>query len=946
VPVNSIVAPSRAEPVPFKPTSPSGTLYHVAALAVILLSFAVRVYRLGAVGLEFDEAFSIRTAASSLSNIIHVVATYEPHPPFYYSFLHFWYPVFGSSEFSLRMPTVIANVLTIVVLMRLADSLGWRWPGILAALLFAVNPNQVWYAQEARMYTPVACFGIIAVYFALRTARCNRQRDLAGYVGFMLLALYTHYYAIFLGIFINLLVLSLLWFDGERALPERQVRVRRWLIAQVVVALFYLPWLVYAYRISLYYTRSPIQLPELIWIVWLTLTQFSVGTSVAQPLADRLSLGFLAVLGVGIWGLARPQRGKAFPFGQRSRPLLLVLGYLLLPLTLGFFVSFFRSMFQTRYFLVSAPAFFLLLGIGVAQFFRVNRLLGAAVLVFLVAAQLNSLNNYFFDPRYNKSEPSEAIQRVAQLATAGDGVILDGWDQVNQFWYYHDLSNREPAPGYVVPLSGPQGWSKTFPEIDRIMTHHQGVWLLTYTAPEVDAGRLVETYLAKNYFPVVSLPIITNQISYYVAAPTSPPNVTPLGDSCNNELLLESLASYQTTVRAGAILPLTLRWKAIHAISRDYGVSWRLEDAQGHTVLQRDSQPSSGFAPTPEWSADQQVSDRYGMPLPANLPPGTYTVDILVFNRASGQECVFKHGAKSTTEPLIPVLTIHVLDRPPLRSIAPTRPSHPQVESYGGITLAGYDLDPGPYRPGDTLAPRLYWKVNQTLTGDAIATVRLVDETGAVVTTERQALGGTQFPTSHWQSGREVATYLGVVIPPRATSGTYRLMVSLNGRDIVSTGLADIGPIPIVARPHTFQPPPIDHALQATFGGEISLLGYQSTPEPGATIGPDSRLELTLVWRDLRPIPGQYKVFTHLVGPDGKIYGQEDSIPLAGRAPTDSWIPREILSDHYSLRLAANAPPGVYQLVVGFYNPDNGARLPVTGRQTDMLTIATYRAGA
>jgi hypothetical protein len=51
---------------------------------------------------------------------------------------------------------------------------------------------------------------------------------------------------------------------------------------------------------------------------------------------------------------------------------------------------------------------------------------------------------------------------------------------------------------------------------------------------------------------------------------------------------------------------------------------------------------------------------------------------------------------------------------------------------------------------------------------------------------------------------------------------------------------------------------------------------------------------------------------------------------LAGAAPTTTWLPGEIIADAYSLPLPADLPAGEYRLIVGFYNPTTGERLPTT----------------
>jgi hypothetical protein len=74
-----------------------------------------------------------------------------------------------------------------------------------------------------------------------------------------------------------------------------------------------------------------------------------------------------------------------------------------------------------------------------------------------------------------------------------------------------------------------------------------------------------------------------------------------------------------------------------------------------------------------------------------------------------------------------------------------------------------------------------------------------------------------------------------------------------------------------------------------------------------------------------------YTTFVHLIAPGGELVAQGDSQPFAGQYPTTDWQPGETLADPYVLQLGRGFRPGTYSLRVGLYNPDDGARLPVSG---------------
>ena len=122
----------------------------VAVLLVVVLGAVLRLYQLGSQPLWVDEATSLRFARQSLSGLWSWSTIVDPgNPPLYYSLLHGWL-VFGDSEATLRFMSVVFGVLTIPLVYILGRTIRDHRLGIVGALLFAISPFQVWYAQEAR----------------------------------------------------------------------------------------------------------------------------------------------------------------------------------------------------------------------------------------------------------------------------------------------------------------------------------------------------------------------------------------------------------------------------------------------------------------------------------------------------------------------------------------------------------------------------------------------------------------------------------------------------------------------------------------------------------------------------------------------------------------------------------------------------------------------------
>ena len=118
---------------------------------------------------------------------------------------------------------------------------------------------------------------------------------------------------------------------------------------------------------------------------------------------------------------------------------------------------------------------------------------------------------------------------------------------------------------------------------------------------------------------------------------------------------------------------------------------------------------------------------------------------------------------------------------------------------------------------------------------------------------------------------------------------------------------------------------PVPEAPVAIFGdNQIALLNA----EPVGSPTPGGQIQLLTRWQALRPLDQDYTVFFHAMGPDGKRWGQQDTMPQNGKLLTSSWQPGQIIEDQYQLTLAADAPVSSdYRYLLGLYQWQTGARL-------------------
>ena len=134
-----------------------------------------------------------------------------------------------------------------------------------------------------------------------------------------------------------------------------------------------------------------------------------------------------------------------------------------------------------------------------------------------------------------------------------------------------------------------------------------------------------------------------------------------------------------------------------------------------------------------------------------------------------------------------------------------------------------------------------------------------------------------------------------------------------------------------------------EHTPLARLGEGISLEAAQ-IPDRLPT---DGRLPVTLFWSAERPLAKDYTVFVHVLGPDGRMVGQWDQVPAAGKAPTSGWTPGELIADEYRVPVRAGLGGGPVRVYVGMYDPTTGTRLdaisanPVSDRRLLVQTVQT-----
>jgi mannosyltransferase len=398
-------------------------------ILLLLLAFAWRIVGLTEQSFWRDEVDVIYLSIRPLPETMSMFISPAQNGPLYYLLIRPWLHLVGSSEFALRYTSVLAGTLAVPLLWQTARRL---LPGdrrfdlgnvpLLAALFLAVNPYQIWYGQEAKMYALIMCTTLLSSWSWLEAMRLGGGRRWFLYLLVTSLSIYTHLMTALI------LPLHLVWF--LLAWPLNRQRWRGYAATLVGFILPYLPliWWQWHYLTTLDYETGYRFTPfsEVVQILLLNHTRGALATIWYVWLIPFFFLGLVGILvGYPEMIARRQDRSPLLPLGAASR-LALVISWLILPVLFIHGVSLIKPIFVDRYVIWIASAFVMLLALGV----QVVRHSGGRW-ANLLAALLVSYTLIFwgwttwqqtFTPA--KTELRQAINYVADHRTASDLLIL------------------------------------------------------------------------------------------------------------------------------------------------------------------------------------------------------------------------------------------------------------------------------------------------------------------------------------------------------------------------------------------------------------------------------------------------------------------------------------------------------------------------------------------
>lgn len=218
-------------------------MWRAGVAAVVIAAAALRFAGLGSV-LWYDE---IVTLVESARRPFIEVVTYFPDVnvhPFYSVLAHASLEVFGDSAWSLRLPAALFGIASVLMAYVLAARWSPRVEAWAAAAVLAFSYQHIWFSQNARGYTMMGFFALLATYFLIRAATTDQKSNLFFYALTSAAGVYTHLTMAFV-VAGHALVLVIGKAAGWRAAdrPDLRPLLAAWTGAAVLSLALYAPFI-------------------------------------------------------------------------------------------------------------------------------------------------------------------------------------------------------------------------------------------------------------------------------------------------------------------------------------------------------------------------------------------------------------------------------------------------------------------------------------------------------------------------------------------------------------------------------------------------------------------------------------------------------------------------------------------------------------------------------
>ena len=410
-----------------------------------------------------------------------------------------------------------------------------------------------------------------------------------------------------------------------------------------------------------------------------------------------------------------------------------------------------------------------------------------------------------------------------------------------------------------------------------------------------------------------------------------------------DEFVLLGYDSLPVNVSSGDRFEVRTYWRALEPGGPDYGVTMNVMDAEGRRWSGGDVRPPRWHRippPTGEWMPDEYALVALSVPLRPGTPPGAYSVEVVAFDRNTLLPLTAYDSGGTAIGPAIQLgrVSVNAPRRPP--DVDEMDLADHLMAELGPLSLLDAHLDRREAAPGDPVLWSSLWRALEKPSDDLWVRLTLSHPDGSTAASFDLAPAVAWHPTWVWQKDDVWLGQHQLRLPAHLDSGSYIWLLQLcqtAGGACREVGPeVNVGSLTVAAPTRLWTSPTLDIDTDVELGGVVTLLGANLEPNV-ATLSPGTTVTVTLVWQATSEMEVSYRVFLHLVGPDGALVAQSDSEPVNWTRPTTGWAVREIILDGRELAIPESVHPGRFSLRAGLYTTDAGRLTASDG--TDGVTI-------
>ncbi len=444
----------------------SNFIWFVLWSLTLLFGFKYLTTGSGHESLWFDESYSAAVSKHTIPEIWNITIG-DSHPPLYFMILRIFTLVFGRTEASLRLLSVVGIILLAALGMGPIRRAFGKFTGWIYGAIVLIVPMSLSMGQEARMYTLAAFFVTGAAVYGYLCQEKGKIFDFVMLGAFSVGAAYTHYFSLLAVTIANVLLFLQLIIRFEKK------RFFRYIVMAVVAVGCYFPWIVAL-------TGQISKVAKDFWIP--PVTRGVVWQALIYPFKAKFTSGFEFILPSFFLAVAFAFWGVKQAFTERKREgLLSVYAILIYVTTLAVAVKVsteVRPIFVDRYIFPVVGLFILATAYGVSKIkYRDISVLVVVLLLLFSLDPIRQINEH----RY--SGPMFEVRNYLDDTITSDDVFIHSDEHTFGTFSYYFPDNRH----YLYLRPGFKGYSsysafshngEAGSDIEGFVTGKEKVWVV------------------------------------------------------------------------------------------------------------------------------------------------------------------------------------------------------------------------------------------------------------------------------------------------------------------------------------------------------------------------------------------------------------------------------------------------------------------------------------